>query len=722
VLNDNLGRPETITQPNQSKIEYHYDPITLRLDTETVSYDLDHNGSFEFTRLIDRSNDFLGRNTGYSLIKKTGLIVDAAAHYGYDVPSGRLRTVDDDGVSQYIFANNHFTYEYVANSNSNLIDNVIGGRIRVYNTWEDDRDLLKKKKNLAINLFKNYSTFDYTTNPIGQREKVIKTGQDSQSASNTEFERRWGYDSSGQLTQENDKFNDDFDRGFNYDAIGNRTKSIAGSTDVSAAGVVTYTPTALNQYAAITGPALAPITPQYDDDGNTTSSSIRPTGMPGTNLQTAVYHWDGENRLIKITRPDNTLIASYQYDAFGRRISDGRISVYDGWNPIALYASDGSMIENYLWGLDISGSLQGAGGVGGLLAISYSSDPVHYPTYDGNGNVSEYIESYLDPDFFFPWDFVVAHYQYDAFGNVTLSDGWLADHFRFRFSTKQQDNESGLLYYGYRYYDPLTGRWPSRDPIGESGGVSLYGFVGNGGINLIDFLGWNIITVSGGINVNRDLDSHDNNWRNFITAAELRLKELRSSQLASEEIEWLVEWTTLGERLWYDKSRYPFRNFFLDNAAYQQEVANIANKYNAKLRIFTNKKEFAHIINTEPETGKRRRGNTRITDFAFYGHGDPGHLKLNYNKKEFDISSEDIKSGLFLKSSFTKSCKCVSWACRSANTQEDGGPSIKNVWEDYFSINFRSVYGRTEYGPTASGLPPVLGLQNGPGSPPSEWR
>ena len=44
-------------------------------------------------------------------------------------------------------------------------------------------------------------------------------------------------------------------------------------------------------------------------------------------------------------------------------------------------------------------------------------------------------------------------------------------------------------YYGYRYYTPQTGRWPSRDPIGEMGGVNLYGFVGNDGVNRWDFLG-----------------------------------------------------------------------------------------------------------------------------------------------------------------------------------------------------------------------------------------
>ena len=46
-----------------------------------------------------------------------------------------------------------------------------------------------------------------------------------------------------------------------------------------------------------------------------------------------------------------------------------------------------------------------------------------------------------------------------------------------------------VAYYGYRYYDPKTGRWPSRDPIGEEGGMNLYGFVGNDGVNWIDFLG-----------------------------------------------------------------------------------------------------------------------------------------------------------------------------------------------------------------------------------------
>jgi uncharacterized protein RhaS with RHS repeats len=47
----------------------------------------------------------------------------------------------------------------------------------------------------------------------------------------------------------------------------------------------------------------------------------------------------------------------------------------------------------------------------------------------------------------------------------------------------------GVTFYTYRYYDTVTGRWPSRDPIEEEGGVNLYGFVGNDGVGNIDLLG-----------------------------------------------------------------------------------------------------------------------------------------------------------------------------------------------------------------------------------------
>jgi RHS repeat-associated protein len=82
-----------------------------------------------------------------------------------------------------------------------------------------------------------------------------------------------------------------------------------------------------------------------------------------------------------------------------------------------------------------------------------------------------------------------AAYRYDPYGLLVSATGPEKDRFRHRFSTKPQDRETGLLYYGYRYLETTTGRWPSRDPIGERGGLNLYGFVFNSAINWADVLG-----------------------------------------------------------------------------------------------------------------------------------------------------------------------------------------------------------------------------------------
>jgi RHS repeat-associated protein len=58
-----------------------------------------------------------------------------------------------------------------------------------------------------------------------------------------------------------------------------------------------------------------------------------------------------------------------------------------------------------------------------------------------------------------------------------------------RFSSEYHDDETDLVYYIFRYYDPGTGRWWSRDPIREEGGLNLYGFVGNDSVSGIDYLG-----------------------------------------------------------------------------------------------------------------------------------------------------------------------------------------------------------------------------------------
>ena len=178
--------------------------------------------------------------------------------------------------------------------------------------------------------------------------------------------------------------------------------------------------------------------------------------------------------------------------------------LYDGWNRIAEYGVAAGPIvtlaKTYTWGLDLSGTLQGAGGVGGLLSIvDKGTGYSYYPICDGNGNVSEYYKYILDSDTGTTDNqtvsAVAAHFEYDPFGNLTADTYGNAADFPFRFSTKPQDPVTGLYYYGYRWYGSLDGRWPSRDPIEEDGGLNLYEFVGNDGVDYSDALG--LKTVSG---------------------------------------------------------------------------------------------------------------------------------------------------------------------------------------------------------------------------------
>ena len=133
----------------------------------------------------------------------------------------------------------------------------------------------------------------------------------------------------------------------------------------------------------------------------------------------------------------------------------------------------------YVWGADLSGSMQGAGGVGGLLAVKRNG--VWYaPLYDANGNVTAYVSESGE---------VVAEYEYDAFGATIAQSGAMADAFRHRFSTKPWIAALGAYDYGERLYSPELRRWLSRDPIEEEGGVNLYAFCGNDAVNGVDPFG-----------------------------------------------------------------------------------------------------------------------------------------------------------------------------------------------------------------------------------------
>jgi RHS repeat-associated protein len=267
---------------------------------------------------------------------------------------------------------------------------------------------------------------------------------------------------------------------------------------------------AVSGHAAV-APALQAFS--YDLDGNLTQDGLWS------------YTWDGENRLVAVesvwgVAEEGRRRLEFRYDAQGRRVekvvyawdpqqwnyiaqSTNRF-VYEGWNLVAVLDQNNTPLLSFVWGTDLSGTTQGAGGVGGLLSVTAHSGPdagTYFYRYDGNGNVMALVSAGDGS--------VAARYEYGPFGELLRATGPMAKANPFRFSTKYQDDETGLLYYGYRYYDPNTGRWLNRDPLASQPlevtfrlrngtlktqeipgelivGPNLYQFVGNNSIQFVD--------------------------------------------------------------------------------------------------------------------------------------------------------------------------------------------------------------------------------------------
>jgi RHS repeat-associated protein len=211
------------------------------------------------------------------------------------------------------------------------------------------------------------------------------------------------------------------------------------------------------------------------------------------------YTWDSEDQLISIETTAAAQQAgladtkvSFTYDYLGRRIqkvvsiggaqtSQTRY-VYFGWNVMAELDASGNVLRHFVWGPGIDGTIGGTGGVGGLVMIQ-DSGHTYMPAFDGNGDVTVLLDASNGGA-------IAAKYEYSPFGELLQKSGSYSISNPFRWSTKWTDDETSLVYYGHRYYNAATGRFISRDPIGEAGGMNLYGFCGNDGINRTDMFGY----------------------------------------------------------------------------------------------------------------------------------------------------------------------------------------------------------------------------------------
>ena len=333
--------------------------------------------------------------------------------------------------------------------------------------------------------------------------------------------------------------------------------------------------------------------------------------------------WDSGNRLTTVAS-NGAQIVAYAYDCLGRRVKKTTSTAatyffYDGWNlvrEIAVRGAETNVIE-YVWGKDLSGSFQGAGGVGGLL-YEKRNGAIYIPYQDAFGNIMGY------------WDtngVIVAEYTYDAFGRTIAQSGSMADVFRHRFSTKYYDEETGFYYYGYRHYFPELRRWLSRDPIEEDGSVNLTSFLDNNPVANIDPLGNLVIIVLAGVEqAQKPEDSAFLQTKNYLTQA------LRKNQEIMRRLEKLPEATYNclrdKELIFFDGQRFKGS---LD--AFKKQVNR---EFNSVLRIEAN---YTQSLNALANYSMYA---TEPHDYVVYAaHGEPAWGDDPSNKNMTDIFYQD---------------------------------------------------------------------------------
>jgi RHS repeat-associated protein len=216
----------------------------------------------------------------------------------------------------------------------------------------------------------------------------------------------------------------------------------------------------------------------YDDEGNRISRTSIGTGA------VTEYGWDYRNRLTQVTEKNAvgvvTRSSSYKYDVNNRRITktidmDGvgtQVAmtdryVYDGSQIALVFDGQGNQLQRFLYGTRVDQVLVQENANGDLL----------WALADYQGSVRDVVDSQGN---------TLNHLVYDSFGNVTSQTNG-AINFRFGYTGRELDAETGLYYYRARYYDAQTGQFIGQDPLSfEAGDSNLYRYVGNNATNLTD--------------------------------------------------------------------------------------------------------------------------------------------------------------------------------------------------------------------------------------------
>ncbi|MCK4841884.1 MAG: RHS domain-containing protein, partial [Methylococcales bacterium] len=182
------------------------------------------------------------------------------------------------------------------------------------------------------------------------------------------------------------------------------------------------------------------------------------------------YQYDTLGRFKKTVTPTNTI--SYRHNALGNRV---------------VKLLDGTVTEKYLW-LDKTTLLATYDENNNLKQRFHYTDSNTPDSYTQNGQTYYIVTDHLGSPRAITDDSgaVLRKISYDSFGNI-ITDTAPNIEIPFGFAGGLYDKDTEFVRFGFRDYDPVTGRWTARDPIGFSGGdTNLYGYVFNDPINFFD--------------------------------------------------------------------------------------------------------------------------------------------------------------------------------------------------------------------------------------------
>ena len=479
---DNVGNLTQTTDRNSRKVAYSYDTLNRQtseqwldsnsatIKTFSASYDAvghlitstnpDSKYSYTYDE-IDRLTSI--DNTG------TNGVPAVKFNYGYDA-IGNLITVNDS-INGTNAATTGYTYDLL-NRVTKLTQTGTGVQTKrvdmAYNavnqltslsrysgvnpvvdtnyTYDNNQRLIKLAHNKGVSTIASY---DYS---YDDADKLASTISSVDGTSN------YSYDLTNQLTGTD--HTSQTDEAYSYDANGNRTSggTVTGvNNQLLSDGTYSY---------------------QYDNEGNRTKRTEIATG------KVTEYVWDYRNRLASVLFKDAlggvTKTIDYIYDGDNQRIGkriDGVVTeryVLDR-NQIALvFDGNGSQTHRYLYGTQVDQVLADETATGMVWALADRQGTVR-DLVDNSGNIIE-------------------HLIYDSFGKLSNAS---TTGFRYGYTGREQDSETGLDYYRARYYDATNGKFISEDPIGFEGGDSnLSRYVGNNTVNLTDSSGQKVDIIS----------------------------------------------------------------------------------------------------------------------------------------------------------------------------------------------------------------------------------